>query len=68
MLSLCRDCELACRDVNVLTGPVFSLCGVRGREDAEPGPVEGPEPGVIGPAERPGGGVIGPVERPVRGG
>ena len=68
MLSLCRDCELTCRDVNVLTGPVFSLCGVRGRGDAEPGPVEVPEPGVIGPVERPDEGVIGPVERPVRGG
>ena len=67
MLSLCRECEDACAN-NVLTGPVFTVCGVRGRDDVEPGPVEVPEPGVIGPVERPGEDAIGPVERPVRGG
>ena len=67
MLSLCRECEATCAN-NVLTGPVFTVCGVRGRDDVEPGPVEVPEPGVIGPVERPGEDAIGPVERPVRGG
>ncbi|MEC8894692.1 MAG: dockerin type I repeat-containing protein [Planctomycetota bacterium] len=59
MLSLCRTCEVACNNT-LVTGPVFSVCAVRGREDAEIEPV----PDVIGPVERPGPVDIEPVERP----
>ena len=59
MLSLCRACEVACNNT-LVTGPVFSVCAVRGREDAEIEPV----PDVIGPVERPGPVDIEPVERP----